>query len=230
MSQSYNADLILQFIKNFGIHRRISSDVTVLEPWNSTDAFKVCELFYHKFYNDKNKRIAIFGINPGRFGGGQTGIPFTDPVRLAADCGIANPFPSKPELSSEFVYRVISEFGGPEKFYGKFFITSVCPVGFTKNGVNLNYYDDDSLSKLVQQDLPLWMKQQLEIGLHTDLCFCLGEGKNYKFIKSMNEKFHWFKSIVPLPHPRFIMQYRRKRLSEFSELYLTKLKTAAEKI
>ncbi|RMF23421.1 MAG: DUF4918 domain-containing protein, partial [Bacteroidetes bacterium] len=28
-----------------------------------------------------------------------------------------------------------------------------------------------------------------------------------------------FERIVPLPHPRWVMQYRRKRLSEFVEAY-----------
>jgi len=230
MSQNCSADLILEFINSFGIPGSIPREISVLEPWKSEEALKVCTLFYRKYYNDSIKRIAIFGINPGRFGGGQTGIPFTDPVRLFKACGIENPFSPKPELSSDFVYRVIYDFGGPERFYSKFFITSVCPVGFTKNGINLNYYDAPALIKKVQQLLPLWIEQQFEIGLHEDLCFCLGEGKNFDFFKMMNEKHKWFKTIVPLPHPRFIMQYRRKRIEEFTEMYLSHFETAAGKI
>ena len=230
MSQNFSADLILEFINSFGIPGRIPKGISVLEPWKSADAIKVCALFYRKFYSDNIKRTAIFGINPGRFGGGQTGIPFTDPARLFTACGIENSFPQKAELSSDFVYRVIHDFGGPEKFYSKFFITSICPVGFTKDGVNLNYYDEPALNKKVQQLLPLWMEQQFEIGLHEDLCFCLGEGKNFIFFKMMNENHKWFKSIIALPHPRFIMQYRRKRLTEFTDLYITQLNAAAEKI
>ncbi len=37
-------------------------------------------------------RYLILGINPGRFGGGITGIPFTDPIRLQNICGIENDF------------------------------------------------------------------------------------------------------------------------------------------
>jgi len=36
----------------------------------------VADEFYHKYYNDYNSRLLILGINPGRFGGGLTGIPF----------------------------------------------------------------------------------------------------------------------------------------------------------
>jgi hypothetical protein len=43
---------------------------------------KICSSFYQKYYADNKKRSLIIGINPGRFGAGVTGIPFTDPIRL----------------------------------------------------------------------------------------------------------------------------------------------------
>ena len=59
-------------------------------------------------------RVAVLGINPGRLGGGRTGIAFTDPGALTAYCGIAHELPRRaPELSTQFVYEVITELGGP---------------------------------------------------------------------------------------------------------------------
>jgi len=41
------------------------------------EALIVSGKFYKKYYNDNNPRFLILGINPGRFGAGVTGIPFT---------------------------------------------------------------------------------------------------------------------------------------------------------
>jgi len=48
----------------------------------------------------------------------------------------------------------------------------------------------------------------------------LGTGKNYKFLQNLNKKENFAQHIVPLEHPRFIMQYRVKRKEEFIEKYL----------
>ena len=84
---------------------------------------QACSDFYEKYYNDNNERYAFFGINPGRFGGGVTGIPFTDPIRLEKICGIPNDFEKKQELSSVFIYDMIDAFGGAAKFYKRFYIS-----------------------------------------------------------------------------------------------------------
>ncbi|HEY6907455.1 MAG TPA: uracil-DNA glycosylase family protein, partial [Ignavibacteriaceae bacterium] len=114
----------------------------------------ITELFYNKFYNDKNERYLLLGINPGRHGAGVTGIPFTDTMRLEKYCGIKiNGFNSY-ETSSEFIYRMIDAYGGVKKFYSRYYINAICPLGFTKtntNGknVNYNYYDDKQLTDIV---------------------------------------------------------------------------------
>ena len=56
------------------------------------------------------------------------------------------------------------------------------------------------------------------------VCFCLGEGENYKQLSRFNEEQGFFREIIPLPHPRWIMQYRRKKVKEFVALYVQKLK------
>src|SRR6266576_3975 len=87
----------------------------------------ISEAFYYKYYNDNNPRYIILGINPGRFGGGLTGIPFTDPKRLKSECHIDYEGKITHEPSSVFVYEMIDAFGGPEQFYRKFYINSLCP-------------------------------------------------------------------------------------------------------
>jgi hypothetical protein len=111
-------------------------------PYSDQTVMQVTSAFYRKFFGDTSQRVFLIGINPGRFGGGTTGIPFTDPVSLEKQCGITNPFPKRRELSAEFVEALIERFGGPGDFYRTFFITAVSPVGFTKDGKNYNYYDD----------------------------------------------------------------------------------------
>jgi hypothetical protein len=86
------------------------------------------------------------GINPGRFGAGVTGIPFTDTKRLEEKCWLTIEGLTTYEPSSVFVYDVIEAYGGVEKFYSDYYISSVCPLGFVKfnekgKEINYNYYD-----------------------------------------------------------------------------------------
>jgi hypothetical protein len=215
------AENVLKFYQSLDLStHKLPKDVVVLNPYQDKNAFDLTRKFFTKFYSDTQPRKIIIGINPGRFGGGMTGIPFTDPIRLERQCGILNDLPKKPELSSDFIYRMIEVFGGPEKFYGQYFISSASPLGFTKDGKNLNYYDQKDLQDAVYDFIVQSIKTQLTFGISTDVAFCLGEGQNYKFLQALNKEHKFFGQIVPLPHPRFIMQYRRKRLNEFVNHYV----------
>jgi hypothetical protein len=221
LTQSY---AILDFYKKLQPDFPVPGGVQIMNPFTETGSWELTKTFYEKFYGDTRPRQFIFGINPGRFGGGVTGIPFTDPIRLENECGIKNDLAKKPELSSLFVYEVMKAYGGPDKFYGDFFITALSPLGFTKDGLNLNYYDDKELLKDCKPFIIRCIRQQLQtISTNTDYCFCLGEGTNFKIFSKLNQEHHFFKQIIPLPHPRWIMQYRRKRVDEFVTLYLEKL-------
>lgn len=182
--------------------------------------------FYEKYYNDQNPRIFIFGINPGRFGAGVTGVPFTDPIRLEKECGITNDFAKKPELSSIFVYQFIHAYGGLEQFYKHFYITSLSPLGFTKNGININYYDDRKLQEAVEPFIIESILTQQKFGTSRKVALCMGQGQNAKYFQKINDKYDFFEQIIPLPHPRWVMQYRRKRVEEFVELYVENLSNA----
>jgi hypothetical protein len=183
----------------------------------------VTQRFYPKYYGDKLPRAFIFGINPGRHGAGITGIPFTDPIRLAEKCGIPNEWKKQAELSSQFVYAMIDALGGPEAFYSRYHFTGLSPLGFVRAGKNLNYYDDKALIRVSQPFILRCIRRQLATMPTYPVCFCLGEGENYKYFSRINEEHRFFSEIVPLPHPRWVMQYRRKRMDEFVALYKEKL-------
>jgi hypothetical protein len=97
-----------------------------------------------------------------------------------------------------------------------------------KDDKNLNYYDVKSLALKLSGFMIEQLRRQISWGIDTSVGFCLGEGENYKFLKNLNAQHHFFKTIIPLPHPRFIMQYKRKQLTHYIGLYVEKLKTNFE--
>lgn len=214
---------ILNFLYHLQLPFKLLNGVEVLDVHGDAAVRNACTAFYNKFYNDTNQRHLLLGINPGRFGGGITGIPFTDPIRLQNDCSIENAFQKKQELSSAFIYEMIAAFGGTEKFYSKFYISAVSPLGFVRDGRNLNYYDDQALMKSIEPFVVDCINQQLFFGINRDVCFCIGEGENLKYLTWMNEKHQWFKKVKGLPHPRFVMQYRLKRKADYIQQYVDAL-------
>ena len=184
----------------------------------------VVQQFLQKYFNDSCKRKLFLGINPGRFGAGVTGVNFTAPKQLTEECGIDHPFKKQSELSAEFIYTMINGYGGPEKFYQHFFIGSVCPLGFVKGGKNINYYDDKQLQEAVTPFIIESIEKQLIFPVDRSRCLCIGGEKNFKYLSGLNVKHKWFSEIIPLPHPRFIMQYRRKQIEPFVKMYLDAIK------
>ena len=185
---------------------------------------EVVKTFFYKYYNDEHPRRLVFGINPGRFGAGTTGLNFTAPKQLKEFCDIDHPFKNnQTELSAEFIYEVIQAYGGVEKFYKNYFITSISPLGFIRHGINMNYYDDKELLKTITPFIITSIQKQISLGFKTDACFCIGGDKNLKFFEKLNREHRFFEKIIPLPHPRFIMQYRRKQKQTFIDLYLQQL-------
>ncbi|MEP6845264.1 MAG: uracil-DNA glycosylase family protein [Panacibacter sp.] len=213
------AQQIPDFLFNLQLPFTMPDNIEVLDVHKVPAVQTACRSFYEKFYNDRNKRHLLIGINPGRFGGGVTGIPFTDPIRLQNDCGIPNSFQKKQELSSAFIYEMINAYGGVLKFYRKFYISAVSPLGFVRNGKNLNYYDDKVLQKRIETFVIDCMEKQITFGLERDICFCIGEGKNLKFLKALNDKHKWFKTIKSFSHPRFVMQYKLKQKQFYIQQY-----------
>ncbi len=198
--------------------------IRVMNPFaESSIAMENIKLFAQKYLDDENPRNIILGINPSRLGAGVTGIPFTDTKRLTSECKIQ--FSGKPthELSSVFMYEMINAFGGVQQFYKNFYINSPFPLAITQlnregRENNVNYYDSPALKKSVQSFMIKTLRQLIELGIKTDICFCLGMSENAKFLGLLNKEYRLFDKIIPLEHPRFIMQYK----SAVKDVYIDK--------
>lgn len=194
-----------------------------LHPQQEPDVQQTMQLFFDKYFNDVQPRMLMLGINPGRFGAGVTGVNFTAPKQLTHPCGIPHPFGNQTELSAEFIYEMIAAYGGPQLFYNQVFIGSVCPLGFVKDGKNINYYDDKKLLDAVSPFINNSMQQLASFNIDRRRCVCIGGEKNYKHLSRWNEQHQWFDTIIPVPHPRFVMQYRRKEKHLYIDAYLEAL-------
>jgi len=226
------ANKVIRFNKQLDFNGELPPGIRIMNPFKENpQVMSIMEQFYKKFYDDNGKRHLILGINPGRFGSGVTGIPFTDSKRLKAVCKIDYQGKETHEPSSVFIYEMIAAFGGAERFYKSFYINSVCPLGFTSvkedgKEINYNYYDSPGLTGAVYEFIIENIRKQIALGVDTDTCFCFGNGKNEKFLRKLNEKEKFFKNIIALEHPRFIMQY--KAMSK--DVYIKKYVDAFESV
>jgi hypothetical protein len=220
------ADKIISFNKKIVFEGSLPKNISIMNPFKENEeALEISSKFYKKFYDDFEKRFLILGINPGRFGAGVTGVPFTDTKKLMEECCLQFSGKSTHEPSATFIYEMINAFGGTQKFYSQFYIHSICPLGFTiKNEkgkeVNYNYYDSKELMDSVYDFIIENIKKQISFGINRDICFCFGTGKNERFLKKINEEFNFFKKIVALEHPRYIVQYKSKSKQDYIDKYL----------
>lgn len=220
------ADQVINFNTTLAYTGKLPRGIRIMNPFREQpQVMDIMQQFYRRFYNDRHPRRIIMGINPGRLGSGSTGIPFTDTKRLQSVCGISISGIQTHEPSSVFIYDVIAAYGGPEAFYKDFYFASVSPLGFTSvkadgSEVNYNYYDSAELTKAVLPFMVENIKKQLEFGVDRSVCYCLGTGKNSQFLTKLNAQEQFFEKIVPLEHPRFVMQYRAKRKQEFIDKYI----------
>ena len=217
------ASELIHFYRSLRIGCNLPKEVELLYPQANEKVMAVVSGFLHRYYEDQHPRQMIFGINPGRFGAGTTGINFTGPKQLTESLQMEHPFGKKSELSAEFIYEVIAGYGGAEKFYSHFFLSAISPLGFTKNGKNLNYYDDKELEHALEPFIAKSIAQQLRIFRPSQICICIGGEKNFNYFLALNSKKQFFKEIIPLAHPRFIMQYRRKQKEKYLLEYLSAL-------
>ena len=61
------------------------------------------------------------------------------------------------------------------------------------------------------------------MGISRERAYSVGKGKNVQFLEWINKKYQLFEEIIPLPHPRWVMQYRLKRKDEFIKEYVDTL-------
>ncbi len=225
------AEKVIDFNRHLHLEEKLPDKIRVMNPFRENpQAMEVSSAFYKKYYDDHNPRHLILGINPGRFGAGVTGVPFTDTKRMEQYCGIQVQGVQTHEPSSVFIYEVIEAYGGVEKFYSHFYINSPSPLGFVKvnhnnRELNYNYYDSKQLQLLLQDFIIDSIWTHISMGINTDVALCLGTGKNYTYLKHLNDRHQFFDHLVALEHPRYIMQYKSKEKPGYLDKYIRALTT-----
>jgi len=227
------AEKVIQFNNELFFDKsKLPEGIGIMNPFAENEyANSISRQFYKKYYDDNNRRNLILGINPGRFGAGLTGIPFTDPKHLQSHCDINYTGKVTHEPSAVFVHEVINAFGGLAAFYSKFYINSVCPLGFVSvnsggKETNYNYFQSKALVSAVYDFIVESIEKQLNFGINTEACFCFGAGDNERFLRKLNDEKKYFKRIVGLEHPRFIMQYKSSSKQDYINKYISAFEEA----
>lgn len=223
------ADKVIAFNRSLHFDDALPKGFSALNPYlDNPETMQVMEDFYHKFYNDTNRRRFLIGINPSRHGAGVTGVPFTDTKRLESVCGIPMHSAHTHEISSVFIYDMIAAYGGPSAFYRDFYINSPFPLALVRRTstvtlLNANYYDDPALFAAVKDYMIASLRKHIAMGLDTSNVFILGK-KNADFINKLNKEAHLFERMTVLEHPRYIQQYKSKD----KDIYIAKYLAAFE--
>ena len=171
----------------------------------------VIDHFWDTYYSEGVPRVVVCGLNPGRLGAGQTGIPFMDFESLGQLLpGIAR---RDRERSASFFFHVLSVFGAAA-FYRTFYVTNVSAVGFVRSGRNLNYPD------LPAPALAIVKQRFLEEMEEVQPTHVIALGRQVQ--KTLRQ---WLPAAVDcshcLPHPAWVATYRPREKAQWIEHYLT---------
>ena len=219
------ADRILDFYFSLPKDFDPPGGVEIIYPYDNPETRRVMEAFYRKYYDDTRPRTLLFGINPGRNGAGLTGVGFTDPILMETKCGIANRLEKRSELSATFICEAVEAYGGPEAFYGDFLFTTVLPFGLLRHGKNYNYYDDKETLAYFEPLIVESIRTQMSFPHVSRRIATVGRGKNFDYLRKLDGRYDLFDAIEVLPHPRWVMQYRRKEKARYIDIYLQTLRS-----
>ena len=226
------SDKVFQFDQELGnVKINLPELYKIINPYsgrNKKQVLQMVQIFYQKYFNDKNKRRLILGSSPARRGSAITGVPFEDALNLQKETGISIANFHVNNAASNFLNRVIYEYGGRHKFYHNFYLNFVCPLGICKinskgNQVNCNYYENKQVEEMVTPLIISALKTQISFGIDTSVCYCIGSGQNYQELSKINKNWGFFQKIVPLEHPRFITQYHPEDEKKYLHKYLNAL-------
>lgn len=225
-------DKVFQFEQELGnVKINLPEPYKIINPYsgrNKKQVLQMIQIFYQKYFNDNNKRCLILGSSPARRGSAITGIPFEDVQNLKKETGIAIANFHVSNASSNFLNKVIDKYGGRNKFYHDFYLNFVCPLGICKtnskgNQVNCNYYENKRVEEMLTPFMISALKMQINFGINTSVCYCIGSGQNYQELSKINKELHLFKKIIPLEHPRFVTQYHPGDEEKYLNKYLNAL-------
>ncbi len=226
---------VLAFNKELAhVSVELPDQFSVINPYSGEQKSiveRVTTAFYQKYFNDTKPRRLMLGSSPARRGSAVTGVPFEDATELQTETGILIDKFYISKSSSNFLSEVMDKYGGKKEFYNHFYPNFVCPLGISRinakgNLVNCNYYDSKIIQKLLFPLIINSLRRQIDFGIDTSVCYCIGSGENYKVLTTINNKYNFFETIVPLEHPRFITQYNAKNKDMYMEKYLAALNRA----
>ena len=64
------------------------------------------------------------------------------------------------------------------------------------------------------------IKTQIELAGKNERIIVFGTGKNLKFLQKLNKQYNFTPELVPLEHPRYVMQYKYKSREFYIAKYL----------
>lgn len=213
------------FLTTLSIDGSLPEGIEILYPYASDEVRRVVHEMCRRYYSSNGPRIGIWGINPGRFGAGLTGLAFTDPWAVENDLGIATSITGRREMSAEFMSKVVTVYGGPQAFYRDVFMTALSPLGFIRDGVNINFYDEPALEKVMTPQIINWIMTTFDAGVGREATILLGSGKLRNFMEKKVRQHVAVTEVIYLDHPRYIMQYRRSQIDEYVRLYVDTIRS-----
>ena len=213
------------FLTTLSIDGVLPEGIEVLFPYSNDEVRRVVHEMCIRYYTSHGPRIGVWGINPGRFGAGLTGLAFTDPWAVEHDLGIPTSVTGRREMSAEFISRVIEAYGGATEFYRDVFLSALSPLGFIRKGANINFYDDPELERTMTPLIISWMRKVFDAGVRKDTTILLGSGKLRSFMENKVREQIGVSEVIYLDHPRYIMQYRRSQVGDYVRLYVETMRT-----
>jgi len=103
--------------------------------------------------------------------------------------------------------------------------TGRLPFGLLRNGKNYNYYDDKETLHYFEPLIVESIRKQMAYPNVSRCIATVGQGKNLAYLKEINRRYNFFDAIEILPHPRWVMQYRRKEKEKYIGGYLEVLQS-----
>lgn len=224
------AGFVEQFLTSITIPGNLPNGIEVLQPYHDPEVRRVLNEMCSRHYASASTRIGVWGINPGRFGAGITGLAFTDPWAVQHDLGIPTSLSGRREMSAEFISMVIAAYGGADVFYNDVYMSALSPLGFIRNGININFYDDPALQKMMTPHIIRWMTEVFAHGVQRNVTILLGSGKLRTYMERSVREAVGVSEVIYLDHPRYIMQYRRRDIDRYVELYVETIRSGVRSV